>query len=76
MSAISNALEKLKVKQCVFRKILLELDEDDMIAINEAVSKGLSGYVIANALREGGYQIAHSTVSQHILGRCKCNGSN
>lgn len=72
MSAISNALEKSRVKQCVFRKIFLELEEDDKIAINEAVSKGLSGYVIANALREGGYKIAASTVHMHLEKKCKC----
>lgn len=72
MSAISNALEKSKVKQCIFRKIFRELEEDDKIAINEAISRGLSGYVIANALREGGHKIAASTVHMHIEKRCKC----
>lgn len=76
MSAISNALEKSKVKQCVFRKILLELDDEDTASVNDAISEGKSGYLIAMALRDGGYQVAASSVAQHILGRCKCNGSN
>lgn len=72
MGKISESLKKGDVKQCIFRKIFLELDDEDRIAINEAVSKGQSGYVIANALRDGGYKIAHSTVALHLEKRCKC----
>lgn len=72
MGKISQSLDSSKVKQCAYRKIFLGLDEEDMIAINDAVSRGMSGYVIANALRDGGYSVAHSTVSMHLNKKCKC----
>ena len=72
MGKISEALKEADTKLCVYQKIFLELSEEDMIAINEAVSKGHGPFIIANALREGGYQIAHSTVSAHLNKKCKC----
>ena len=76
MGKISESLGKQNLKQCVYRKIFLELDDEDATSINDAVSKGKSGYTIAMALQDGGYKIAPSTVALHIAGRCKCNGSN
>lgn len=76
MGKISESLGKQNAKQCVFSKIFLELDDEDATSINNAISKGKSGYSIAMALQDGGYKIAQSTVALHIAGRCKCNGNN
>lgn len=71
MSKIAEALEK-KNKNCIFSNIFKKLDVEDQDAVSGAISKGLSGHVIASALREGGYKVAASTVALHIAEKCKC----
>ena len=72
MGAISKALDGQAAGICVFMKLLKLADKEDQASVVNAMERGISGYVIANAMREDGHQIAASTISKHIQGRCKC----
>ena len=72
MGAISKALEGQTADICTFAKLFKLVDKEDQASIGNAIERGVSGYVIANAMRDGGHQISASTISKHIQGRCKC----
>lgn len=72
MGKISEALDDKGGTGCAFVKIVRLLDDEDKGAVIASVAKGQSGYVIADALRAGGYKIAPSTVAMHIKKACKC----
>lgn len=74
MGKISRDLTEYTGGTCAFSKVFSFLDADDQEAIEDAIARKVSGYVISSVLRTNGYKVAASTVSMHIKELCKCNG--
>lgn len=46
------------------------LDPEDLKALKEAMASEMSGSLIAQALRDEGYEISDQTLQRHRRGRC------
>lgn len=71
-------------KKCKLGKILDELDEDDRLALNQAIDMIQKGWAngaphnvgpswIVSALRDCGIDVNRTTVSSHVNAKCICN---
>ena len=78
MSSIANMLkEDVANNRCRFSKLIDEIyikDEEDYNAIIFAMKSNLTPNRIAKAIRSGGHKISHSTIQEHKLLECICEG--
>lgn len=75
MSGIANMLkEDVANNRCRFSKLMDVVDTEDKNAIYNAMRANLTPNRIAKAIRSGGHKISHSTIQEHKLQECICEG--
>ena len=73
MGLLATQLEQLNAtKRCKYAAIVVQLDDEDMAALDRAIVGGASYASLASALTNAGYEIHTQTVSDHLNGRCRC----
>lgn len=57
---------------CPFQQLLNKLTKEDQAVIDNAFTRGVSGYAVCKALRSEGYRIAEVSVYDHRKQICRC----
>jgi hypothetical protein len=74
MSKLSTALQKAEIQDefCSYVAMRSKLNDEDMLALDNALNKGVPSYILAKILRSEGRKISHSTIQDHRDNTCKC----